>query len=131
MLPNSPVRSSGRKQDSAETSEKLRTIIERTHSMSSMIRASQAALLLAVGCSGAGAVLAQEAAPAPKPAIVERARDVAMSPAETRKTIEDLAQKLQDIYVFPDVAKRYAAMLRANAAAGVYDGFASGRAKRR
>lgn len=96
--------------------------------MSSFIRVSQAALFLAVGCSGAGAVLVQDAAPAPKPVVVERAPDVAMTPAETRKTVEELAQKLQDIYVFPDVAKRYADMLRANVAAGAYDGFASGRA---
>jgi hypothetical protein len=96
--------------------------------MSTIARISQAALLLAVGLSGASAVLAQDAAPGPKPAVVEQAPDVAVTPAETRRTVEDLAQKLEDIYVFPEVAKRYAAMLRANAAAGAYDGFASGRA---
>jgi len=38
-----------------------------------------------------------------------------------RQTVEDLATKLVDRYVFPDVAQKYAAMLRSNAAAGKYD----------
>ena len=38
-----------------------------------------------------------------------------------RQTVEDLATKLVDRYVFPEVGLKYAAMLRANAAAGKYD----------
>jgi C-terminal processing protease CtpA/Prc len=51
--------------------------------------------------------------------------DPAITPAEARQTATELAQVLDENYVFPDVAKRYAAMLRANAAAGAYDGFTS------
>jgi C-terminal processing protease CtpA/Prc len=54
--------------------------------------------------------------------------DVAVTAAEARSTADDLARKLDEIYVFPDVAKRYSAMLRTNAASGAYDGFTSGRA---
>ena len=39
-----------------------------------------------------------------------------------RQTVEDLASKLVDRFVKPEVGKKYAAMLRANAAAGKYDG---------
>jgi hypothetical protein len=42
--------------------------------------------------------------------------------AERKLTIEDLAAKLEANFVFPDVAKRYAAMLRTNLANGAYDG---------
>ncbi len=38
-----------------------------------------------------------------------------------RQTVEDLATQLVDRYVFPETGKKYAAMLRANAAAGKYD----------
>jgi C-terminal processing protease CtpA/Prc len=43
-----------------------------------------------------------------------------MTTEEQRATLEDLAQQLQDNFVFPDVADRYAAMLRANAKSGAY-----------
>ena len=39
-----------------------------------------------------------------------------------RQTVEDLATKLVNRFVKPDVGQKYAAMLRANAAAGKYDG---------
>jgi hypothetical protein len=41
-----------------------------------------------------------------------------------RQTVEDLATKLVDRYVFPEVGQKYATMLRANAAAGKYDSLA-------
>ncbi|HEX4738505.1 MAG TPA: S41 family peptidase [Allosphingosinicella sp.] len=66
-------------------------------------------------------------APAPTPAPTGPA-DVLVTKDEARQTATELAQKLEDTYVFPDVAHRYAEMLRANAASGAYDGFTSGRA---
>ena len=77
--------------------------------------------LSSVALAQQGASPSSVAAPAPAP-------DVAISMAEARQTAIELAQKLDDNYVFPDVAKRYAAMLRANVQSGAYDGFTSGRA---
>ncbi|MEA3001743.1 MAG: hypothetical protein QOH81_531 [Sphingomonadales bacterium] len=54
--------------------------------------------------------------------------DLPVTGEEARQTAATLAQKLEQTYVFPDVARRYAGMLRANAASGAYDGFTSGRA---
>jgi C-terminal processing protease CtpA/Prc len=55
-------------------------------------------------------------------------QDIVITTAEAQSAAEELATKLEEIYVFPDVAKRYSAMLRSNAASGAYDGFTSGRA---
>jgi len=71
------------------------------------------------------------AEPPSPPAKVEKAAtpaDMSVTAEEARRTVLDLAQKLEDNYVFPDVAKRYAATLRANAANGAYDALISGRA---
>lgn len=48
-----------------------------------------------------------------------------MKPAEARLAATTLADILQANYVFPDIATRYADMLRKNAAAGAYDNFPS------
>jgi len=84
-------------------------------------------LVATAALAAATAVAQQPAQPAPKPAAAEQVRDVAVTTVEIRETVEELAQKLDDIYVFPDIAKRYATMLRANAASGAYDGFSSGK----
>ena len=88
------------------------------------------ALALLAACIPGNPLFAQAATPAPVvvPPAAAPAPDVAVTAAEARQTAEELAKKLEDIYVFPDVAKRYAAMLRANATSGAYDGFTSGRA---
>jgi len=99
---------------------------KREMTMRSTLNVPRAALLLAAASLPAAALLAQGAEPAPKPEAAIRVKDITVTAAETRRTVEDLAQKLQDIYVFPDVAKRYAAMLRANAASGAYDNISSG-----
>ena len=79
-------------------------------------------LLAASLCSVAPMALAQSPAPSPSaPAVT--APLAPMDAAERKAVIEDLAGKLADGYVFPDVAQRYAAMLRANLAAGAYDSF--------
>jgi hypothetical protein len=96
-----------------------------------MIKLRTAALAFLTGTAAA----AQPApAPAPSgqaapeaPGARTPAPDVTVTRDEVRKTVLDLAQKLQDNYVLPDVAARYAAMLRANAASGAYDGITSGR----
>ena len=63
-------------------------------------------------------------APIASPGITQSAPAAATEAPSTvsrRQTVEDLATKLTDRYVFPDVGQKYAAMLRANAAAGKYD----------
>lgn len=82
-----------------------------------------AALLL--GCSAIGSAQPQPDTPV---AIAAGPTDATVNAAEARKTALDLAQKLDETYVFPDVAKRYAAMLQANASSGAYDNIASARA---
>jgi C-terminal processing protease CtpA/Prc len=79
-------------------------------------------LLLAVGTAlavvaGGGALQAQ---PAPEPAATAPAKP--MDAAERRDVVETLAKALETGFVFPEVGTRYAAMLRANLAAGAYDG---------
>ena len=85
------------------------------------VRTVAAAMLLATA-AGIGAQ------PAPGPASPQMPADVAITADVARRTATDLADNLAEGYVFPDVAQRYAAMLRANAERGAYDGFTSGRA---
>ena len=73
----------------------------------------------------ATASLAAIASPALSQAlpVIAKAPDAPTGPMtadEQRATLDDLAQQLQDNFVFPDVATRYAAMLRANAKNGAY-----------
>jgi hypothetical protein len=79
----------------------------------------------AFACS---AVLAQDA---PRPAPAEAA-DAAIDAQAARATATRLADMLEESYVFPDVAARYAAALRSKSAAGEYDrlGTASALAER-
>ena len=76
--------------------------------------AAGAALILATGLSVAQAQPTPIAATAPavKP----------LDAAERRDVIEKLAKTLDANFVFPEIGARYAAMLRANLAAGAYDG---------
>jgi hypothetical protein len=88
-------------------------------------RTAFAVLLLA----GTGTASAQtEPAPAPAAAAPQPPPDLAVTREEVRRTATELAGLLDENYVFPDVAKRYAATLRANAENGAYDGIISGRA---
>jgi hypothetical protein len=92
-------------------------------------RTAFAALLLV----GTGGALAQNG-PAPGPPPIPAAGapqpppDIAVTQDEIRRTAAELAGLLEENYVFPDVAKRYAKTLRANAESGAYDGLTSGRA---
>lgn len=78
--------------------------------------------LLIAGLASAvvGASCAQ-AQTAPVPPATAQAAARPLHAAERQAVIEDLAAKLADNFVFPDVAARYAAMLRANLAKGAYD----------
>lgn len=65
-----------------------------------------------------GTALVAQVAPAETPAPAPTA-------AEARKLAEEFAAKLEANFVFPETGKRYAAALRAKAAAGGYDKLAS------
>jgi hypothetical protein len=62
----------------------------------------------------AAAPSAQAVPPAPAAAA-------ALAPAAARQVAETLASALERLFVFPEVGRRYAAALRAHAAAGDYD----------
>lgn len=59
---------------------------------------------------------------AAQPAAQAVAPGPAMDAAEQRAVVEALAASLDERYLFPDVARRYAAMLRRNLASGAYAG---------
>jgi C-terminal processing protease CtpA/Prc len=88
-----------------------------------MSAALKAFLLLSFGMSGVSALAVQQApdSPAADPANSEGP----VTAAEARRTALDLAGILEENYVSPDVASRYAAALRTKANAGGYDGAAS------
>lgn len=68
---------------------------------------------------------AQVAAPEPPPAAATKAPFVK---AEAEAVVRELANQLEDNFVFPDKGEAYAAMLRANLAAGKYANFQDGEA---
>jgi hypothetical protein len=77
-------------------------------------------LILALLASAALATgLPACAQPAHAPAAEAPAKP--MDAAERKAVLETLAERLQADFVFPDVAARYAAMLRAKAAQGAYE----------
>src|SRR5277367_3763038 len=59
-----------------------------------------------------------------KPATADPMPETPLDTAERAAVVEQLARLLAARYVFPDVAARYAAMLRENLAKGAYDGIA-------
>ncbi len=71
-------------------------------------------------------LLAQNAAPAPAPAAVEE--KVPFVRADAEEVLEKLAKELEESFVFPEKGEAYAAMLRANLAAGKYASFTDARA---
>lgn len=93
--------------------------------------AAGAALVLTTGLNG---VAHAQAAPAPAgqdasslpPGVqallaIPPSAPAPMDGAERGRVIEKLATELEKTFVFPEVGLRYAAMLRANQAAGAYD----------
>jgi hypothetical protein len=82
-------------------------------------------VLLLVGTASVSAQPGSAPAPAGAP---QPPPDLTVGRDEIRATVAEFAATLEKNYVFPDVAGRYAAMLRANAASGAYDAFTSGRA---
>jgi C-terminal processing protease CtpA/Prc len=86
------------------------------------------AIVIAASLPGSSLV-AQAAAPAPT-AAAEPQKAAASAPAthsfvqaEAEAAVTELAQKLEDYFVSPEVGKQYAAMLRSNLAAGKYASF--------
>jgi hypothetical protein len=85
---------------------------------------------IAIAASLTGSPLgAQAAAPAPT-AAGQPQNAAAAAPAtlpfaksEAEAAVGELAQKLEEFFVFPDIGNQYAAMLRANLAAGKYASF--------
>jgi hypothetical protein len=61
---------------------------------------------------------------APAPAT-EKPAPAPFDKADAEKAVTDLATAVEENFVFPDAGKKYAAMLRANLAAGRYASFAS------
>lgn len=85
-------------------------------------------LLLLASVALAGAVMAQQPAdPAPRSAPARPEQTLPpgatepLAPGEGRAVAEKLASELELNFVYPDWARRYSAMLRANLAAGRYD----------
>ena len=84
-----------------------------------MKRSTAVLFLFTALAGGSAAGIAQQAAPPAPRAADDGALPVAA--AEARAVAASLADELEGKFVFPDVGKRYAAMLRAKAAAAGYD----------
>lgn len=80
----------------------------------------KSALLATAACLGAP-LLAQPAPAVEKAAVVPAKIAFDKSPAQ--KAVTELATALEENFVFPDAGAKYAAMLRANLAAGGYASF--------
>lgn len=87
--------------------------------MRRLLLAAGAALLLATGAA------AQDTSSLPplmqELLAIPPSPPAAMDPAERARVVEKLAFELDKTFLFPEVGARYAAMLRANQAAGAYD----------
>src|SRR5688500_7299984 len=85
-----------------------------------MTRSTTALIVFAAAIANVGAAsgLAQNTPP-PIPAADDGALPVAA--AEARAVASSLADELEGKFVFPEVGKLYAALLRSRAAAGAYD----------
>jgi hypothetical protein len=65
------------------------------------------------------------AAPSARAVQTAPAAEAALAPAAARQVAASLADALERLFVFPEVARRYAAALRAHEAAGDYDALSS------
>ena len=81
---------------------------------------SRLALLFGTALAAVGAAIAQ--GPQPAPPAAAPPPPAAESDADRAALVDRLAAALEDNFVFPDVAHRYAAALRTKAAAGGYAG---------
>lgn len=76
--------------------------------------------LVAAGLTIAAPLMMAQSTPAPTPtAAADEAP--AFTPALGKQAVAQLAEEIETNFVFPDVAKRYAARLRERLAAGAYD----------
>jgi hypothetical protein len=76
---------------------------------------------LLTAAAAAGAFLCGSALAQPAPAGTE-VSDSPVAADEARRTASTLADMLEQNYVFPEIARRYAETLRAKAESGAYDG---------
>ena len=79
-------------------------------------------ILAALAATCLSLPLAAQVAPPPAPAAA--APKAPFVKAEAEAAVRELATQLEDNFVFPEVGKAYAAMLRTNLAAGKYAAFA-------
>jgi hypothetical protein len=84
-------------------------------------------ILAGAACVCASAV-AQAAAPAGEKPVVAEPAKIIFDKADAAKAVSDLAAGLEDNFVFPEAGKAYAALLRANLAAGSYSNFTDAQA---
>ncbi|MDQ3143944.1 MAG: S41 family peptidase [Pseudomonadota bacterium] len=91
------------------------------------MRSNRDSNLLAIAAAFALVAAVPEAAASTQAAPVP-ARTASSLRDSRDATVTKLADTLEERYVFPDVAKKYAAMLRANMAAGRYSAIADNRA---
>ena len=82
------------------------------------------ASLLVLAAALVGTPLVASAAPQPAGRAEAPAQRAPFVKADAEAVVNALATKLEDDFVFPDVAKAYAGMLRKNLAAGKYASFA-------
>ena len=83
-------------------------------------------ILLAMSTAALGVpTFAQQA---PNPATTVADEKAPFVKAEAQSVLQTLAKELEDNFVFPDKGQAYAAMLKANLAAGKYDSFADAEA---
>lgn len=73
-----------------------------------------------VGLSAAALLVAGVVTFAPGQAAEPAAAKATAAPVDTAALVDTLARELTDYFVFPDVAQRYAAAIRARQAAGAY-----------
>jgi hypothetical protein len=76
---------------------------------------------LALLCAVTGSAVAGQVPPPASPAAADATPESPITAAEVRATALDFAATLEESYVFPDVARRYAAALREKAKSGAYD----------
>jgi hypothetical protein len=86
--------------------------------METGMKFATSSIAVAALLAGGGVVAQTQPTPAPA-AQVEP--DAAVTAEEARRTAIELAAMVEDGYVFPDVARRYAAALRTKAESGAYD----------
>ena len=85
-------------------------------------------MILAGAACISGSFVAQAAPTAAEKSVAAEPAKIAFDKADAAKAVSDLAVALDENFVFPEAGKAYAAMLRANLAAGAYTNFSDAQA---